>query len=75
LPPEKIPRAIEDRQFFKCTATRPFFAKNRKIALSKQKDLRKQSVYNDSSTLLDHSSGFNNVLKAKSTVIKQNKLQ
>lgn len=30
--PERIPRAIEERQFFKSLAPRPFFSKHRKMA-------------------------------------------
>ena len=70
---EKIPKAIQERQFFKSFAARPFFTKNRKMIESNKKREKNQSCYTDKNQKLNED--FGQILKTKSTVIKQTKLK
>lgn len=73
--PENIPKAIEERQFFKSLAPRPFFSKHRKITESNKKRSKSRALKNNNSDVCFLASDFTQILKAKSTVIKHKKLQ
>ena len=60
--PEKLPQAFEDKVEFK-TISKPFYTKNRKLLTGQQKRNNFPS------------NGFKNMLRAKSTVIKQKNLR
>jgi hypothetical protein len=75
LLPEKIPKALEERQFFKSTATRPFFTKNMKMVETNKKGKKGRSSQSINMGMAATANDFTQILKAKSTVIKQKKLK
>ncbi len=67
--PNKIPPAVEDKPYYKSNSSKPFFAKNRKLLESKNKLGKGVACPAIVPT------SFKNMLRAKSTVIKQKKFQ
>lgn len=69
ISPDKMLLPSEERQELKCTSNKPFFTKNRKAVESKN---RKFKGFENPVVVPN---GFKNILRAKSTVIKQKNLQ
>jgi hypothetical protein len=67
FPPEKLPLALEEKQFFRTSTSKPFFAKARKLADAARG--RKQ----ENPVMVPNA--LKNLLRAKSTSIKQKRLQ